>query len=243
MDAISLDFELDYSEPDEATPKMCLRMFSRYLPTPPASILDIGCGTGRDLDVLSLICPDCWGVDYMPDVIGSARIQRPHLNLRIGDMRSVRLGRTFDVIMCMESGFMYARSSEDVAEVLETFAAHAHTGTLLILDVLNAAAFLGGGKFRGRNGSGAHSPQFPALAEPILSFDRRRQLLVRQRIWNIPGQPPVNDCCRYRSFFPDEIRHLLMNRGFQVVGMFDNMELRNTNLSDLKLYVGAIMLL
>jgi hypothetical protein len=177
----------------------------------------------------------------MPDIIGSARAQRSHLNLRVADMRSVRLGRTFDVIMCMESGLMYARSSEDVAEVLETFAAHAHIGTLLILDVLNAAAFLGGGKFRRRNGSRAHSPQFPALVEPIHSFDRRRQLSVRQRIWNIPGQPPVKDCCRYRSFFPDEIRHLLMDKGFRVVGIFDNMELRNTNLSDLKLYIGAIM--
>ena len=92
MDASLLNFELDYSEPDEATPKMCLRMFSRYLSMSPVSILDIGCGTGRDLDVLSLICPDCWGVDHMPETIASAKIQRPHLNLRVGDMRSVRLG-------------------------------------------------------------------------------------------------------------------------------------------------------
>lgn len=226
MDASVLNFRLTYSKPDQAIPKMCLRMFSRYLPASPVSILDIGCGIGCGLDILSLACPDCWGVDYLSEIIESARDQRPHLHLHAGDMYNVRLGRTFDVIICMESGFMHARSSEDVAKVLETFAVHAHTGTLLILDVLNAASFLNGKK---------------TTANPILSFDRRRQLLVRQRTWNIPGQPPMVDCCRYRSFFHDEIKHLLRKRGFQVVGIFDNTELRNSDLSGLKLYVGSIM--
>ena len=233
MDASARDFGHLHSEPDEATSKMCLRMFSRYLSTPPASILDIGCGTGRDLDVLSHICPDCWGVDCLPKMIEFAKIQRPHLHLRVGNMRSVRLGRTFDVIMCMGSGFMYARSDQDVAEVLETFAAHAHIGTLLILDVLNAASFLSGGEFK-------EKIEYDMSAS-MRSFDRRRQLLVRKRTWNIPGQSPVEDSCRHRSFFPNEFKHLLTERGFHVVGMFDNMELRNTDLSGLKLYVDSIM--
>ena len=221
--------------------RMCLRMVSRYLSTPPASILDVGCGTGQDLDTLSGICPDCWGIDYLPEMIESARAQRPHLHLEVSDMRSVRLGRTFDVIMCMGSGFMYARSREDAAEVLETFAAHAHTGTLLILDILNAISFLGAGKFREKTEPEISSPQFSVAAASIYSFDRRRQFLVRKRTWNIAGQPPLEDSCRYRSFFPNELKCLLTARGFQVVGMFDNVELRDTDLTGLKLYVGSIM--
>ena len=230
-----------YYEPDEAIPRMCLRMFSRYLSTPPVSILDVGCGTGRDLDVLSHICPDCWGVDHLSEMIGSAKVQRPHLNLRVGDMRSVRFRRTFDVIMCIGSGLMYARSNEDIAKVLDTFAAHAHNRTLLILDVLNAASFLSEAKSRGKNRTEISSSRFYATTAPIHSFDIRRRLLVRQRTWNIPGQLPVEDSCRYRSFFPDELKRLLAENGFHVVGMFDNMELRDTDLTDLKLYVGAIM--
>jgi len=64
---------------------------------------------------------------------------------------------------------------------------------------------------------------------------------VRQQTWNIDGQPPVADDCRYRSFFPNEIKRLLMEKGFQVVGMFDKMELKDTDLSGLKLYVASIM--
>jgi trans-aconitate methyltransferase len=159
-----------YARLDEAIPRMCLRMFSLYLPKPPASILDVGCGTVRDLDFLSSTCSDCWGVDHLPEMIESAKAQRPHLHLRVGDMRSVRLGRTFDVIMCMGSGFMYSRSNEDVEKVLETFAAHAHTGTLLILDVLNAASFLSGAE--------VSLPQFSQAVSSVNTFNRRRQVLV-----------------------------------------------------------------
>jgi trans-aconitate methyltransferase len=86
-------YELVYPEENEATPRMCLRMFSRYLAIQPSSILDIGCGTGRDLNVLSRYCNDCWGIDYLQENIDYAKKTRPHLILIHGDMRSIRLER------------------------------------------------------------------------------------------------------------------------------------------------------
>ena len=71
-------------------------------------------------------------------------------------------------------------------------------------------------------------------------FDRRRQILVRKRAWSIPGRPPVEDFCEYRLFFPAELEHLLEEKGFRVVGMFDNKELEETDLSDRPFYVAAI---
>ncbi len=148
-------------------------------------------------------------------------------------MRSIRLGRTFDVIICMGSGLMYARSDEDVERVLETFAAHAHTGTLLILDVLNAASFL--------DEAEVSLPLFSTATASLSTSDRRRQMLVRHRTWNIPGESPLEDCCRHGSFFPNELKHLLTEKGFRVIRVFDNMELKDTDLSGLKLYVASIM--
>ena len=55
-------YELAYPEPGDETPAMCRLLFSRYLAVPPRSILDVGCGTARDLDSLSRDCPECWGV-------------------------------------------------------------------------------------------------------------------------------------------------------------------------------------
>jgi SAM-dependent methyltransferase len=215
------------------TSRMCLRMFSRYLPTLPTSILDIGCGTGRDLYALSRICSDCWGVDYLPEIIESARAKLPHIKFIASDMLDIRLGRTFDVIICMGSGFMYAKSKEDVAKMLRTFVAHAHTGTLLILDALNASSFSDKEEF---------SMNFKSVVSSSMwNFDGKMKTLVRRRTWSISGQAFVEDCCQYKAFFPNEIKHLLTDNGFRVVGIFDNMDLRGTNLSGLKLYISSVM--
>jgi len=219
---------------------MCRRMFTRFLAKPPLSILDIGCGTGRDLDSLSRDCSDCWGVDYLLEMIEFAKAQRPHVHLEVGDMRALRLGRAFDVILCMGSTFMYALTNADVARTLDTFVAHSHPGTLLILDINNAATYLGGGHFKQTSELRVSSPQFSAVAHSIHSFDRRRQLLTRHRTWTIEGQSKVEDFCEYRLFFPAELEHLLSERGFRVAGMFDNKQLQETDLSGPRLYVSAI---
>ncbi len=219
---------------------MCRRMFSRYLVQPPRSILDIGCGTARDLGSLSRECSDCWGADCLPEVIAFAKIRRPHLHLKVGNMSVLRLGRTFDVIMCMGSAFMYALTNAEVAGVLDTFAAHSHPGTLLILDINNAASYLGGEHFKKSSELRVSSPELTAQALSSYDFDRRRQLLVRRRKWKIHGQGDVEDFCEYRMFFPAELEYLLNGRGFQVAGMFDNMQLRETELRGPRLYVPAI---
>ena len=233
-------YELAYPEPNDETPMMCRRMFSRYLSQPPRSILDLGCGTARDLHSLSRECPDCWGVDFLPEAIGFARKQRPRLHLQAGDARHIRLGRAFDVIMSMGSAFMYAITDKDVALTLETFVAHAHPGTLLILDINNAASYLGGKHFKPTSVLRVNSPQFTATARSTYEFNRRRQTLIRRRVWSIEGQGDVEDFCEYRLFFPAELEHLLNERGFRVAGMFDNMQLQETDLCGPRLYVPAI---
>lgn len=81
---------------------------------------------------------------------------------------------------------------------------------------------------------------FSARACSSYSFDRRRQLIVRRRVWNIEGQGEVEDYCEYRLFFPAELEWLLSECNFKVVGMFDNRELCESDLSGPRLYVAAI---
>ncbi len=232
-------YELVFPDPDQATARMCLRMFERFLPRPPRSILDIGCGTARDLDILSQICSDCWGVDYVDEQITYAQQIRPHLNLLVGDMRTVRLNRTFDVVMCMGSTLCYALSNEDVQQTLATFAAHAHEGTLLIIDINNASHYLEDSGFKKQVLGEIDTVEFSAKAVSLHSLDYRRQLLVRHRTWTIPGKDPVEDYCQYRLFFPAELEHYLADAGFEVLGIFDNKELQDSDLSDSRLYIAA----
>ena len=233
-------YEVLYPEPDEATPRMCARMFERYLPEAPKSILDVGCGTGRDSDVLSRDGAACWGVDCQPGMIEYAKSRRPHLNLSVGDMRTVRLDRTFDAILCMGSALMYALTDEDIDATLTTFAAHAHSGTLLVLDLRNAAAFLGGCTFLPRTEQRLDVPGLEAAAVSRHDFDRRRQLMTRRRVWTFAdGRPPREDWCEYRLWMPMELQHRLAEHGFGIVGLFDNKELRDTDLSGARMYVAG----
>ncbi len=233
-------YELAYPEPNDETPAMCRRMFARYLAQPPRSILDVGCGTARHLNSLSRDCPDCWGVDFTPEMIEFARKRHPHLHLQVGDARSVRLGRAFDADPQLGSAFVYAVTNADVAQTLDTFAAHSHPGTLLILDIGNAASFLGGEYFKPTGEVRINTPEFSGHAQATYSFDRRRQLLIRRRKWKIEGQGQRDEYCEHRLFFPAELEHLLAEKGFQVLGMFDNMELRDSDISGLRLYAAAI---
>jgi SAM-dependent methyltransferase len=233
-------YEAIYPERGDETPAMCRRMFARYLPRPPASILDVGCGTGRDLASLSRDGADCLGVDSQPSMIEFARRTRPELRLEIGDMRNFRLGRTFDAILCMGSTFMYALGNADVEATLETFAAHARAGTLLVLDINNAGGYLPGGRFQEVIEARVDVPGLRALVRSRHSFDRRRQLLVRSRTWAIEGRGEVEDYCQYRLFFPAELEQLLSSHGFRVAGMFDDKELRESDLAGPRLYVAAI---
>jgi hypothetical protein len=40
-------YDLVFPDPNETLVEMCRATFKRYLPVPPTSLLDIGCGNGR----------------------------------------------------------------------------------------------------------------------------------------------------------------------------------------------------
>lgn len=46
-------YESVYDGADHAVPRMCERLFEHRLGRAPRSLLDIGCGTGRDLEYLA----------------------------------------------------------------------------------------------------------------------------------------------------------------------------------------------
>ena len=133
-------YDLVFPDADDTLGVMCRSAFERYLSAPPVSVLDVGCGTGRLLDSLSKTIAECWGVDYMETNIAYAQAARPQLVVQQGDMRAVRLGRTFDVVTCFGNVLSYALTNDDLVRTVETFAAHANAGSLLIVDVLNALA-------------------------------------------------------------------------------------------------------
>jgi SAM-dependent methyltransferase len=231
-------YEYLYPETDDATPVMCRRIFERYRGARPQSILDVACGTGRDLRSLRRECTDCVGVDLLPGMIAHAQSRAPEIPFVVGDMRDFRLGRTFEVVVCFGSAILYAHSNEDLDRTFATFAEHTHEGSLLILDLRNAAALLGDG-FKARMEGVVETEKFCARWEAEHSLNRREQRLVRRRRWLFSDGDVAEDYCEYRLIFPLELERLIDAAGFRLLGLFDNKELKQTDLSGPTLYAVA----
>lgn len=74
---------------------------ARYLPSA-TSLLELGCGTGTLLAAMAANM-DLTGVDLSSGMLAVARGKVPSARLMKGDMTSVRLDRTFDVVICSDA--------------------------------------------------------------------------------------------------------------------------------------------
>lgn len=235
-------YEEVYHGFDNARPKMFEQMFTKYLNHYPASILDIGSGTGRDIDFLAKSCPDCVGADYQEQMVNFAKSKYPGINFQQGDMRTLCLDRTFEAIICSGWALSNIHTIEDIDKTFETFAIHSQKETLLILVVMNAAAYLPGGNFKMTSEFEIPSGEYAGKATATFTFDRRQQLLIRKRVWDIPHltQEEREDFVKFRLFFPMELEYYLKAHGFKIVGMFDNIELKESELLEGSLNIAAI---
>jgi 2-polyprenyl-3-methyl-5-hydroxy-6-metoxy-1,4-benzoquinol methylase len=66
----------------------------------PDSVLEVGCGDGRFVEMLSHDVPKCMGADLVPAAIGFARAFAPKVEFLCGDFRSIE--EQFDVVACIE---------------------------------------------------------------------------------------------------------------------------------------------
>jgi len=104
--------------------------FRALLPEGPA-ILDLGCGTGAPI-ASYLAARGCaiTGIDSAPEMIAMCASRLPEQDWRVGDMRSLSLGRAFDGILAWDSFFHL--SHEDQRRMFPVFARHAAPGAALM---------------------------------------------------------------------------------------------------------------
>jgi SAM-dependent methyltransferase len=97
----------------------------------PASALDAGCGTGRVAIELARRGVDVVGVDLDPPMIEQARVKAPELAWVEGDLRTVDLGRRFDVVVMAGNVMIFVQPGSE-AEVVANLARHAEPGGVVI---------------------------------------------------------------------------------------------------------------
>ncbi|MHB0998038.1 MAG: class I SAM-dependent DNA methyltransferase [Armatimonadota bacterium] len=204
------------------------------------NILEIGCGIGRVITSLGNLGHSCTGIDASQQMVDYARIQNPELKLIKADMRSFDIGEKFDVVICVGSTFTYNLSNADLHSTLSNFRKHCYDGGLLILGMLNASRFLASEAFNERVEIRVDEGDFHANAISRHLLDRRNQSFRRIRTWKIEGYNDlVVDDAEFRLFFPLELEDYLTDHNFSVIGMWDNKDIKDSDLSGRRLYIAA----
>jgi len=94
-------------------------------------LLELGSGWGCNLSHL-LDEFDAEASDVSPEMIAEFAKRLPDVPVHRGDMRTFRLGRTFDAVL-VHDAIMYMRSEDDLRAVFRTASAHLHpAGWLLV---------------------------------------------------------------------------------------------------------------
>jgi SAM-dependent methyltransferase len=97
------------------------------------SVLDVGCGTGRHLELLGELY-DVEGLDVSAAMLAVARERCPGVPLHEADMADFSLERRFDVVTCLFSSIGYVRTEERLRSSILCMRRHLNPGGLLLVE-------------------------------------------------------------------------------------------------------------
>ncbi|MFJ2137097.1 class I SAM-dependent methyltransferase [Streptomyces sp. NPDC087845] len=204
----------DAVQSDSMSAEMCQTLIELHRPDA-RTLIDFGCGTGRDLEILAKRF-ECIGVDFQPGMVDHAHQVRPGLDIRTGDMRTARLGKRMDVVTCMGNSLAYVHDSEEISQVFTTFAAHARPGALLVLcspvaPITQTEPTV----------ATVDTPRGTATVTIRHEWDLRTQINTMHRHWVLPSGDEAQDEIRRRVLFPRELERYVEDAGFEVLDMAD----------------------
>jgi SAM-dependent methyltransferase len=99
--------------------------------TPPREVLELGAGGGNNASHLKRFF-ELTLVDLSPHMLAVSRALNPECTHHLGDMRTLRLGRTFDAVF-VHDAIMYMLTEDDLAAALTTAAAHTRPGGVCVV--------------------------------------------------------------------------------------------------------------
>ncbi|MFO7572623.1 MAG: class I SAM-dependent methyltransferase [Gaiellaceae bacterium] len=108
-----------------------VRVVERTIEGDATILLELGSGGGNNASHLKRHFA-CTLTDLSAQMLELSRTLNPECEHLIGDMRSLRLGRTFDVVFAHDA-LSYLTSEDDLRAALETAAVHVRPGGVVVL--------------------------------------------------------------------------------------------------------------
>jgi SAM-dependent methyltransferase len=114
---------------DEAT--FVTRVVDEVVEGEARTLLELGSGGGNNASHLKARF-ECTLSDVSPEMLAVSQTLNPECEHLVGDMRTLRLGRTFDVVF-VHDAISYITTEDDLRQAIETTAAHVRPGGGVVL--------------------------------------------------------------------------------------------------------------
>jgi SAM-dependent methyltransferase len=97
------------------------------------TLLDVGCGTGKHLQVLQAHYR-AEGLDINEDLLAVARAECPEVPFHLGDMVDFELDHAFDVVLCLFSSIGYVRTKDNLFQAVQNMSEHLNPSGVLLVE-------------------------------------------------------------------------------------------------------------
>lgn len=185
----------------------------------PEKILEIGCGTGNYTKILLERGYKITGLDISENMLTIAK-QKCTCDFARGDMRDFALNGKFDACIAMFAVMGYVTENSDIVKALKNIRAHLEPNGLFVFDVWNGLAVLRTLPELRVKVVENDKVKIIRIADPKLrSFDHvcevNYKLIVLNKEDNTFNEFDEKHVVRF--YFPQEIKHLLSETGFEVL--------------------------
>lgn len=201
-------------------------VFSRVLPREPASLLDLGCGTGNHAFILAKRGRRVTGIDASAGMLRVARAKaqrRSNPAFLRADMRSFELGRRFDAAISMDGAFTHLLADRDIVAHLRTVRRHLEPDGVYVFEFAQALReeTVGPGWIH-------HVGQTEIVWIYDLALDRRRHLLTaKNRFFAFEGNRVTRtfvNTYSTRILSVSDLRRLLARSGMRLQAVYSTDE-------------------
>lgn len=191
-----------------------------------ATILDLGCGTGGHLLPLTSRGFQVTGVDQSAEMLAQAQEKADHMGMAVtlhqGDLRTLALGETFDAAISMFAVVSYLTTNADLSAAFRAIADHLKPGGLFLFDFWYGPGVLRDPPAeRSRLIEQGDGGRLLRIASP--THDPLTQtVVVNYRLIHLEDDAissEVEEAHPMRYFFPQELRLLLSDAGFELLSL------------------------
>lgn len=195
------------------------------------TILDLGCGTGRhDLHLAEkgyLVT----GVDMSDEMLSfakklkvSGRSNNHSLNFFPGDVREIRLEKSFDVVISLFHVMSYQTTNEDIQKSFKTASTHLKENGIFIFDCWYGPGVLADKPQVRVKKTDDKEISIIRISEPVIYphdnlVDVHYHLLIRDK--KNQRTDEIKECHRMRYLFQPEVKLFLENSDFEFVALLE----------------------